>query len=85
VVQFDVTDEDPGDYFLTVSSGVCTAYEGIHPDPKLTIHTPAEVWLNIARGKMNGATAFMTGKFKVTGSLDLLMKLAKLFSPPKSG
>jgi len=41
--------------------------------------------LKIARGEMSGPTAFMTGKFKVSGSLDLLMKLAKFFSPPAKG
>lgn len=85
VVQFDVKDENPGDYYIIISGKVCSAYEGTHSHPNLTIRTPAEVWLKIARGEMSGATAFMTGKFKVSGSLDLLMKLAKFFSPPAKG
>jgi len=54
-------------------------------DTNLTIRPQAEVWLKIARGEMSGPTAFMTGKFKVSGSLDLLMKLARFFSPPAKG
>ena len=81
VVQFDIKDEEPGDYYLTISEGVCEAFEGVHPDPQITIHTPAEVWMKISLGEMNGATAFMTGKYKVSGKLDLLMKLASLFTP----
>jgi len=84
VVQFDITDEEPGDYYITISDRTCTSYEGKHADPTVTIRTPADVWLKISRGEMNGATAFMTGKFKISGKLDLLMKMAKLFTaPPK--
>jgi putative sterol carrier protein len=83
VVQFDVLDEEPGDYYLTISGKNCSAFEGVHPHPNLTVHSPTEVWLKIARGEMSGATAFMTGKFKVSGNLDLLMKLSKLFTAPK--
>jgi putative sterol carrier protein len=82
VIQFDITDEEPGDYYLSITGGACTAYEGIHPQANATIRTPADVWLKISRGEMNGATAFMTGKYKVTGDLQLLMKMEKLFSAP---
>lgn len=82
VIQFDITDEDPGDYYLAIADGACTAYAGLHANPSATIRTPADVWLKISRGEMNGATAFMTGKYKVTGSLQLLMKMEKLFSRP---
>jgi len=34
----------------------------------------------ISRGEMNGATAMMTGKYRVKGDLGLLMRLSKLFS-----
>jgi putative sterol carrier protein len=82
VFQFDITDEDPGNYYLTIMEGTCISYEGIHPAPNATIRTPADVWLKISRGEMNGATAFMTGKYKVTGNLQLLMKMEKLFTRP---
>ena len=80
--QFDVLDEEPGDSYLTIAGKTCSAFEGVRPHPNLTVHTPAEVWLKITRGETGGATAFMTGKFKVCGSLDLLMKLSWLFAAP---
>lgn len=84
MAQFDITDEEPGDDYITIADGVCLAYEGKHADPTVTIRTPADVWLKISRGEMSGAAAFMKGKYKVSGKLDLLMKMAKLFSgPPK--
>jgi putative sterol carrier protein len=80
VIQFQVTGDDSGNYYLDIAQGRCAAYEGEHPQPTLTIHTPADVWLAISRGEMNGATALMTGKYSVKGNLGLLMRFNKLFS-----
>ena len=79
VIQFDVTDEPPEHYYLDIAEGKCTAYEGEHADPRMTIHTPSEVWMAISRGEMAGAAALMTGKYRVEGDLGLLMRLGKLF------
>ncbi len=83
VFQFDITDEEPGDYYIAITDGTCTAYEGVHANPTTTIHTPGDVWLQISRGELSGAMAFMTGKFKVSGNLQTLMKMEKLFQAPK--
>jgi putative sterol carrier protein/putative NADPH-quinone reductase len=80
VIQFDVKDEDPGQYYLNIAGKECAAYAGLHAKPTLTIHTPADVWMAISRGEMNGATAMMTGKYSITGDLGLLMQFNKLFS-----
>jgi putative sterol carrier protein len=83
VVQFIVTDEEPGKYFLEISDGGCIAYSGEHSSPTATITTPAAIWMDIARGKLNGATAFMTGQYKVSGDIGLLMQFPTLF--PRTG
>ena len=80
VVQFDVNGKEPGQYYLHIAEGACAAFEGAHPDPTLTIHTPSEVWRAISNGEMSGATAMMTGKYSVKGNLGLLMRFSKLFS-----
>jgi putative sterol carrier protein len=80
VIQFDVTGEEPGQYYLSIADGKCAAFEGTHAKPTLTVHTPADVWMAISRGKMNGATAMMMGKYSVKGNLGLLMRFDKLFS-----
>lgn len=79
VIQFQVTGEETGHYYLDIAQGHCTAYAGEHPKPKLTIITPADVWMAISRGQMSGATALMTGKYSVKGDIGLLMKLGQLF------
>jgi len=79
VIQFQVTGAEAGRYYLDIAQGHCTAYAGEHPEPKLTLITPAEVWMAISRGEMNGATALMTGKYSVKGDIGLLMRLGQLF------
>jgi len=79
VIQFKVTGDGAGDYYLDIAQGECAAYEGEHPDPTLTINTPADVWMAVSKGEMNGATALMTGKYSIKGNLRLLMRFSKLF------
>ena len=72
--------DEPGQYYLRIAEGECAAFEGTHPEPTLTIHTPSEVWLRISRGELDGAQAMMSGQYSVEGNLGLLMRFDKLFS-----
>jgi len=65
---------------LNIANGQCRCERGVAADPTLTITTPADVWLAIARKEMKGAMALMTGKYKAKGKLGLLMKMDKIFS-----
>jgi putative sterol carrier protein len=83
-IQFNVSPstslETGGDYYLSIADGKCGFSTGTAPDPTLTISTPADVWLKIARKEMSGTIALLTGKYKVRGKISLLMKMDKLFS-----
>ena len=79
-IQFNVSGEDGGDYYLSIADGKCEFSIGVIIDPTLTIDTPAGVWLKIARKEMNGAMALMSGKYKASGKMGLLMKMDKIFS-----
>ncbi len=80
VIQFAISDEVPGAYYLAIRGGTCSAFEGHHAAPTMTIHSPAQVWIDVCTGKEDGATAFMTGKYRVTGDMSLLMRFGSLFS-----
>jgi multimeric flavodoxin WrbA/putative sterol carrier protein len=80
VFQFKITGTETFDGYLVIADGRCTYAEGVHAKPDVTIHSPAQVWLAISRGEMNGQMAFMSGKYRVEGDLSLLMKLGGLFS-----
>ncbi len=77
VIQFHVNGKEPGEYYLQIADGSCRAYEGQHPEPTVIIFTPSEVWLAISRGEMNGATALITGKYRVEGNMGLLLRVIK--------
>jgi putative sterol carrier protein len=83
-IQFSVAPstllETGADYYLSIADGNCNFSVGTIPDPTLTISTPADVWLKIARKEMNGAIALMTGKYRARGQISLLLKMDKLFS-----
>jgi multimeric flavodoxin WrbA len=43
VIQFNVAGQDTASYFLDIVENKCSAYEGNHPTPKMTINTPSDV------------------------------------------
>jgi len=78
-IQFNVSGEEPGSYYLHIEAETCTFREGESPSPTLTIKTPSEVWLAVSRGEMDGQMAFMQQKYTVEGDFGLLMKMSQLF------
>ena len=79
VIQFDVSGDEEFVAHLVIENGACAHHDGPAEDPDLVVKTPAEVWLKISKGEMDGAMAFMKGKFKTKGDMTLLLKLNTLF------
>jgi multimeric flavodoxin WrbA/putative sterol carrier protein len=79
VYQFEISGPESFTAHLSIADGRCIYTDGPHAKPDVTVKSPADVWLAVARGEMNGQSAFMTGKYKVEGDLTLLMKLGTLF------
>jgi multimeric flavodoxin WrbA/putative sterol carrier protein len=77
--QFDVSGGEAFTAHLAISAGKCAFHEGPAARPSVVIQTPADVWLAIASGELDGQQAFMTGKYTVQGDLSLLMRLKSLF------
>jgi len=78
-IQFVVSGEEPGAYYLHIEVGACTFHEGESASPSLTIRTPSEIWLAISHDEMDGQAAFMGQKYTVEGDFSLLLKLNELF------
>ena len=81
VLQFNLENEQ---FHLIINQGECKAYKGPHQEPTTTIITPAEVWMKISSGELDGTKAFMKKLFKVEGDMNILLKLNKLFSGSES-
>ncbi len=81
VIAFEVSGSETFNAFLNIHDGICTCSVSDAPpsNPELTIVTPAEVWLAIARREMNGQAAFMKQAYTVRGNMGLLMRMQTMF------
>jgi putative sterol carrier protein len=79
VIQYRLTGEEAGDYIITIKDGKCNVSEGIAEDPTMTLTADANDLGDVLLGKANGMQYFMQGKLKLSGDLNLAMKLTTFF------
>ncbi|MBU4372417.1 MAG: NAD(P)H-dependent oxidoreductase [Proteobacteria bacterium] len=79
VYQFEISGSETFSAYLRIADDRCTFHEGSHEKPDVLIRAPAEVWLAISQGALDGQGAFMSGKYRVEGNVGLLLKLKTLF------
>ncbi|MCF8106855.1 MAG: NAD(P)H-dependent oxidoreductase [Desulfohalobiaceae bacterium] len=79
VYEFEVSGAEAFTAHLRIADGNCTYHEGPAREPDLVIRTPAEIWLAVARGELDGQQAFIKGDYTAEGDLGLLMQLKTLF------
>ncbi|HMU54471.1 MAG TPA: SCP2 sterol-binding domain-containing protein [Nitrospira sp.] len=79
VYQFDLSGIEGGQYFLTVSQGVCRVDEGTHDDPHVTLAMAGEDCIKVLTGQLSGQMAAMSGKLRIMGDLGLALQLRALF------
>ncbi|XP_014608792.1 PREDICTED: hydroxysteroid dehydrogenase-like protein 2 [Polistes canadensis] len=85
VFQFNVTGEEASTWYLDLKSGTGSTGKGEPKDPADAILTMnSEQFFAMFSGKLKPATAFMTGKLKISGNLQKAMKLEKLMVSLKS-
>jgi multimeric flavodoxin WrbA len=80
VFQFEIHGDENFISYLEIADGHCTYHDGPANKPNLIIKSPADVWLKISRGELSGQKAFMEGRYKIEGDMNLLLKLSSLFS-----
>ncbi len=73
-----ITGEGGGEYTVSVKDGGVKVLEGLH-DPNVKTTIAAQDWIDITLGKLDGMTAFGSGKLKVQGDLGLLTKATQFF------
>jgi len=79
VIQYRLTGEESGDYIITIHDGKCTVQEGIAQTARLSLSADGKEFRDILLGKIDGMMAFMQGKIKLTGDLNLAMKITTMF------
>jgi putative sterol carrier protein len=79
VIQFKFSGAEPGEWFAAIKNGACTVEPGVFPTPKLTLSADSADYVKIFTGELDGMQAFMGGKLKLAGDLNLAMKLMTMF------
>lgn len=81
-VQFDLSGDNGGQYWLKIADKNATVGEGTVENPKMTIKGTADDYAAMVTGDLNPMQAFMSGRIKVQGDMALAMKFMTLFNQP---
>ncbi|HUN07985.1 MAG TPA: SCP2 sterol-binding domain-containing protein [Aggregatilineales bacterium] len=79
-IQFNLSGDNGGMFWLKIADGTCEAGEGAAENPKMTLKAAADDWYAVSTGKMNPMQAFMSGKIKIEGDMGMAMKLQTMFA-----
>jgi putative sterol carrier protein len=79
VIQFKFTGAEAGDWYATIKDGKVVTAQGVHASPKMTLTADSSDYVKIFTGEIDGMQAFMQGKIKLAGDLNLAMKLTQMF------
>ena len=81
-IQFNVTGEAGGRWWVTVRDGRAESGEGSAPNANVTILMDAQDYVDMVTGALNHQIAFMSGRLQISGDMELAMKLRTLFRRP---
>ena len=76
---FDLSGDNGGQWSVVVKDGACNVTEGTVADPTATIKMDGDDYVAMTSGELNPMMAFMSGKVKVDGDLNSVMKFQSIF------
>ena len=79
VVQFKLTGEGGGNWYVTVKNRTCTVDEGLAEKPTATVQMDAADYVDLSTGKLGGMKAFTSGRVKASGDLTLMRRMENWF------
>ncbi len=79
VILFDLSGDGGGQWSVTIANGACDIVTGAADSPKATVRMDAGDYHDMITGKLNPMMAFMSGKVKVEGDLNTVMKFQSIF------
>jgi putative sterol carrier protein len=82
-IQFDISGEKGGKWVISIAGGRCEVQRGEAVSPTVTIESPGEVWVKIARGEIDRPKALMDGLYRVKGDMKVLSRMPQLFGGRK--
>lgn len=80
VVHFKFTGAEAGDWNAAIRDGRVEVTQGAPAEPaSMTLTADSGDYVRIFTGELDGMQAFMQGKVKLAGDLNLAMKLMQMF------
>ena len=80
IVHFKFTGAEAGEWNATIADGKVEVAQGIpRKQPNMTLTADSGDYVKIFTGELDGMQAFMQGKIKLAGDLNLAMKLMQMF------
>jgi putative sterol carrier protein len=79
IIQFDLSGEGGGQWNANIANRTIAVSPGVSPSPNLTLSMAASDYVAMINGELNPMQAFMKGKVKVKGDMQLLMRMQGLF------
>ncbi len=77
-IVFDLSGDDGGQWTTSVSGGGVSVAKEVGDSPNATVKMDAGDFVDMSTGKLNPMMAFMSGKIKVDGDLNSVMKFQSL-------
>ena len=78
-IQFNISGEGGGDYYLDVKDKTCTLNEGKAPRADATVSISSEDFIALETGELSTMKAFTSRRIKTSGNIGLLRKLERWF------
>jgi len=78
--QFNVTGDGGGQWWVKFADGEVSSEQGLADSPNITLTIDDKNFEDLITGKLNGQTAFLTGKLKIQGDMTLALKLQSIFA-----
>ena len=79
MIQFNFTGAEPGNWNAQIQNGAVKVEQGVHPNPTMTLTADSADYIKLFVGELDPMQAFMQGKLKLQGDLNLAMKMTQFF------
>jgi putative sterol carrier protein len=75
---FELEGEGGGAWTVRVADGALAVEQGSAPDVDVTVRAKAADWMAIVEGRMDPQLAYLTKKLRVSGNLQLALRLREV-------
>lgn len=80
VFQFCLSGADGGDWHITVADQKCSVASGRAGKPSVTVKMDGADFVKMVNGELQPVNAFVQGRIKLEGDMDLALKVQELFA-----